>query len=454
MLDRIITGATVVLDSGATHVDVGIADGRIAGLYAAGAAPDAADRLKAEGLVLMPGAIDAHTHFTASPDGVEDEIFAGTQGAAAGGVTTVIEMPHSLPPAIDLAGFAAKHALCAANAAVDFALWAGLDGVNAGQLRALHKAGAIGFKGFLCSPRADGAAPDPTALPAIGDRALLEAMRVAAEIGALVGIHSENHDILLAAQARLRAEGRMDMRAHAEAGPELAEIEAVQRLILFAEMTGAKTHVVHMASARAADLLNAARGRADLTAETCLHYLCLDEEDLVRIGPVARCGPPLRPRAVADALWDRVMAGAIDMIASDHCPYDPALKHNNLPVWEAGMGLTGIETNVPLLMSEGVIARGLPLHAFARMTATAPAQRFGLKQKGAIRIGLDADMTLWDLNGSTTVRGDAFHGRAKFSAFEGTVMRGQLRRTILRGEDVFADGHDLGRRGQGRFQRA
>jgi len=452
VLDRIIIGATAVLDSGVVCVDVGIADGRIAGLYAPGTGPEARERLDADGLILTPGAIDAHTHFTASPDDVADEVFAGTQGAAAGGVTTVIEMPHSLPPATDPIGFAAKRALCAANAAVDFALWAGLDGTNADQLAALRAAGAVGFKGFLCSPRADGQAPDPTALPAIGDGAVLEAMRVSALIGALIGIHSENHDILLAAQARLRAAGRTDMRAHAEAGPELAEIEAVQRLILFAEETGAKTHVVHMASARAADLLNAARERTDLTAETCLHYLCLDEEDLVRIGPVARCGPPLRPRAVADALWDRVLSGGIDMVASDHCPYDPALKRSDLSVWKAGMGLTGIETNVPMLMSEGVIARGLSLEAFARMTATAPARRFGLARKGAIRVGLDADLTLWDLNGNAIVRGADFRGRAKFSAFEGAEMRGRLLRTILRGVDVYADGRDLGRRGQGQFQ--
>lgn len=451
MLDRVITGGVVVLESGPEPLDLGISGGVIAGLYARGTAPEAAEVLSADGLWVLPGAIDAHTHFTASPDGTAEEMFRGTQGAAAGGVTTVIEMPHSLPPATDVAGFEAKLALCRDNAAVDFALWAGLTGQNAGDLAALRAAGAIGFKGFLCSPRADGAAPDPTALPAIGDGALLEAMQIAADLGVPVGIHSENHDLLLAAQARLKAAGRTDMRAHAEAGPELAEIEAVQRLILFAEATGAATHVVHISSARAVDLLDEARGRADLSAETCMHYLSLTEDDLERIGPVARCGPPLRPQDVAEALWDRVLRGGVDMLASDHCPYDPALKRADMPVWDAGMGLTGIETNVPMLMSEGVIARGLPLEAFAEMTATAPARRFGLTRKGAIRVGLDADLTLWDPKGSAVVRGAAFRGRATFSAFEGVEMRGRLTRTILRGKDVF-DGRDLGRRGQGVFQ--
>nr|WP_108261581.1 amidohydrolase family protein [Mangrovicoccus ximenensis] len=183
-----------------------------------------------------------------------------------------------------------------------------------------------------------------------------------------------------------------------------------------------------------------ARARAagtDISAETCLHYLLLDEDDLVRIGNVARCGPPLRPAPMLAALWGHVLAGGIDMVASDHCPYPPEDKAADLPVWQAGMGLTGVETNVPLLLSEGVLGRGMAPEQFARMTAEAPARRFGLwPRKGGIRVGADADLTLWDPSGEAVVSGAGFRGRARFSAFEGRKMRGRLVATLSRGEEV------------------
>lgn len=455
MSDLRITGGRVVTEGGTAELDITVDGGRISGLHAPGTAPAASRVIDAGGQWVLPGAIDAHTHFTACGPDRAEEVFAGTCGAAAGGVTTVIEMPHGLPPAVDLPSFEAKRRLCAANAVVDFALWAGLTGGNAAEIAALAEAGAVAFKGFLCSPRLDGAAPDETALPALGDGDLLDAMQAVRAAGSLIGVHSENQDILLAARQRLMAEGRMDMRAHAEAGPELAEVEAVSRLALFARETGVATHVVHLSSPRAAEVLRAARqAGTDITSETCAHYLLLSEDDLVRIGNVARCGPPLRAAPLPERLWAHLLAQDIDILASDHCPYPAADKASGLSVWEAGMGLTGVETNVPLLMGEGVLSRGLPLEHFAQLTATAPARRFGLDaRKGAIRVGLDADLTLWDPQGQTVVRGAEFRGRAKFSAFEGWTTRGRLLRTLVRGIEVFAEGRDLGAAGQGRFQR-
>lgn len=456
MVDVLISGALVVAESGAKVLDVSIEGGRISGLHASGTGPHAAREIHAAGLWLLPGAIDAHTHFTASGPDRAEEVFAGTCGAAAGGVTTVIEMPHGAPPAVDLKSFNEKRALCAANAAVDFSLWAGLTGKNASQIAALADAGAVAFKGFLCSPHLDGAAPDDTALPALGDGELLQAMDAVKAAGSLIGVHSENQDILLTARSRLQDMGRVDMRAHAEAGPELAEIEAVSRVILFAKETGVAAHIVHLSSPRAADLLCAARqaGTSDVTSETCLHYLLLDEEDLVRIGNVARCGPPLRPTPLPEKLWAHLLAESIDMIASDHCPYPAQEKASDLLPWDAGMGLTGIETNVPLLMGEGVLKRGLSLEQFARMSATAPAKRFGLyPRKGTIQVGSDADLTLWDPHGEMTFEGASFRGRARFTAFEGWTTQGKLLRTFLRGNEIFAEGRDLGVPGQGLFQR-
>jgi allantoinase len=442
-MDVLITGGTIVMETAVLQADLGISDGRIAAILAPGSIrPAARETIDATGLLILPGAIDAHTHFTGSHEHEAEELREGTRGAALGGVTTILEMPHSNPPATTCAGFARKRAMGEAESSVDFGLWAGLDGANLAELAALDAAGAVAFKGFLCSGDPSGRATDPSGLPALDDDQLLRAMRAVRAFDGLIGLHAENHVMLVGAGAEMRAAGRHDARAHAAAGPEIAEIEAVSLVLLLAAETGVRCHIVHLSSARAAALIVAARSAANVTVETCPQYLLLDEEDLVRIGPDARCAPPLRPRAVVDALWRHVLRGDIDMLASDHCPYKPAQKapgHDS--IWDAGMGLTGVETSVPLFFSEAVQTRGLSLCDFARMTAAAPARRFGLDdRKGAIRLGLDADLAFYDPAARWTVRGAAFRGFGTWSAFEGMECQGRVVRTTLRGTTVYDDG--------------
>jgi allantoinase len=456
-MDILITGGVVVTEFDAKLMDIGISGERIVALFAPGTRPgDAKRTIDASGQLIFAGAIDAHVHLTGSNPYPYQEFFDGTCAAAMGGVTTIIEMPHSNPPATTLAAFEAKKAMAASRAVVDFGLWAGLDGANLDALPQLHEAGALAFKGFMCSAVADRQAGDDSGLPALNDAELLDAMKVVGEFDGLVGLHAENHDILIAAQTRLKAEGRHDMRAHAESGPEIAEIEAVSRIITFARETGTRCHVVHLSSGKAAGLIADARTTAPITVETCSHYLLLDEDDLVRIGPKARCGPPLRPRETINLLWDHLLDGSIDMLASDHCPYLPEAKAvGEESIWKAGMGLTGIQTTVPLLFSEGVVKRGLPLHEFARLTAAAPAQIFGLyPKKGTIAPGSDADLVFYDAGEEWTIRGADFPGVAKWTPFEGTVCTGRVVRTMVRGTDVFDGGKIRVEAGCGRFQRA
>lgn len=453
-MDTLIIGGTVVTETAALRVDLGIAGGRIAAILdPATRHPAASETIDASGLLVLPGAIDAHTHFTGSHNRAGEELREGTRGAAGGGVTTILEMPHALPPATTLEGFLHKRALATAESSVDFGLWAGLDGVNLEALPALNTAGAIAFKGFMCSGDPDGRATDPAGLPRLDDDQLLRAMRTIRGFDGLIGLHAENHAMLIGAGTALRASGRHDAAAHAAAGPEIAEIEAVARVLLLAAETDVRCHIVHLSSARAAALIAAARDRARVSVETCPQYLLLDEDDLIRIGPNARCGPPLRPRAVVDGLWRHVLDGDIDTLASDHCPYLPAQKAaGRESIWLAGMGLTGIETAVPLFFSAAVQDRGMVLTEFARMTATAPALRFGLAdRKGAIAIGLDADLAFYDPAAQWTVRGAAFRGFGTWSAFEGMACHGRVVRTLVRGTTVYDDGQIKVAPGFGRF---
>ncbi|MEG3134006.1 amidohydrolase family protein [Rouxiella sp. T17] len=442
-METLIMGGILVTESGELRAELAIDGGKIVGIFAPGCALPAADNvIDASGLIVMPGAIDVHTHFTGSHDFPEQELREGTQGAAAAGVTTIVEMPHSLPPATTLENFNWKRGLLAENVAVDFAMWAGLDGENVHQLADLDAAGAIAFKAFLCSGAPNGEATDLKGLPRLDDDGLLRAMQTLRKFDGLIGIHSENHDILIGAGSELRRAGRKDIRAHALAGPEIAEVEAVNRVLTLAQETGARCHIVHVSSARAAQNIVNARSTARVSFETCPHYLILDEEDLVRIGPNARCGPPIRPRPVVDALWSVVLAGDVDMLASDHCPYLPEQKAAGLEsIWEAGMGLTGVETLGPMFFSEGHVKRGLSLSEFARMTATGPAKTFGLyPRKGTISIGSDADLAFYNPNEGWTVKGAAFHGLGKWSAFEGLHCQGKVVMTLIRGVPVYQDG--------------
>ena len=453
-MDTLITGGLVVTETAVLRADLAIAGGRIAAIFDPKMPrPAARATIDAAGLLVLPGAVDAHTHFTGSHSRAAEELREGTRGAAAGGVTTILEMPHSLPPATTVDGFLRKRALATAESTVDFGLWAGLDGVNLDALPALGAAGAIAFKGFLCSADPAGRATDPSGLPRLDDDQLLRAMHAIRGFDGLIGLHAENHAMLIGAGAALRAAGRNDAAAHAAAAPEVAEIEAVSRVLLLAGETDVRCHIVHLSSARAAALIAAARGRVRVSVETCPQYLLLDEADLIRIGPDARCGPPLRPRAVVDALWRHVLDGDIDTLASDHCPYLPAQKAaGRESIWLAGMGLTGIETAVPLFFSAAVQDRGMALTTFARMTATAPARRFGLgDRKGAIALGLDADLAFYDPAARWTVRGATFRGLAPWSAFEGMACRGRVVRTLVRGTTVYDDGEIRVDPGHGRF---
>ncbi len=454
-MDTLILGGTVVTEDGVATLDIGISDGRVAMLSAPGSAVSADRIIDATGLLVVAGAVDAHVHFTGSNPFPEQELFDGTCAAAMGGVTTIVEMPHSNPPATTLAAFEAKKAMAARQCVVDFGLWGGLDGKNLDELPRMRDAGALAFKGFLCSSERDRKASDPSGLPALNDAELLEAMRVVGAFDGLIGLHAENHDLLIEAQARLKAAGRHDMRAHAEAGPEIAEIEAVARIITLARETGTRCHIVHLSSGKAAALIAAAKGTAPISVETCSHYLLLDEDDLIRIGPWARCGPPLRRRETIDLLWKHVLDGTIDSLASDHCPYLPEAKAIGAEsVWKAGMGLTGVQTTVPLLFSEGVLKRGLSLQDFARMTAAGPAKLFGLyPRKGTIATGSDADLAFYRADEKWTISGKDFPGHAPWTAFEGTTCTGRVVRTMVRGIDVFKDGEIQVKAGFGRFQR-
>jgi len=434
-LDLAIRGGTVVAPDGARRADVGIADGRIVAV--AGALDDAARAdLDATGLHLLPGAVDAHVHFNDPGRTAYEGFESGTRAAAAGGTTTIVDMPlNALPPTIDARAFDRKRAVAERTALVDFALWGGLVPGDVDRLDDLAGRGVVGFKAFMSD----------TTMPEFAmadDLTLYEGMARAARLGLPVAVHAESEQITSALAARARREGRRGVRDYLRSRPAIAEIEAIGRALLLAEETGCALHVVHVSTGRGVALVAEARARGvDATCETCPHYLVFDEEDAERLGAAAKCAPPLRPAAEREALWAAI--DDVALVASDHSPSLPELKQGDdfFAIWG---GITGAQVLLGVLLDAGHHERGLALEQVAALAAGGAARRYRLARKGRIEPGADADLALVELDGETALTAETLLHRHPHSPWVGRTLRGRIARTLVRGTTVFADGRIAG----------
>jgi allantoinase len=391
--------------------------------------------IDARGMHIFPGVIDAHLHFN-DPGRVHWEGFAtGTRALAAGGTTAFFDMPlNASPPTIDAASFDLKYAAAQASALVDFGFWGGLVPGNIERLEELAERGVIGFKAFMSNSGIEDFA-------AVDDVTLYEGMQRAAQLGRIVALHAESEQITSILARRAREQGRTGIRDYLNSRPVLAELEAIERAILFAQETGCKLHIVHVSSGRGVGLVAEARARGiDVSCETCPHYLVLTEEDVERLGAVAKCAPPLRTKEVQAELWQQLCAGNIPMVTSDHSPAPPEMKTSPdfFQVWG---GISGCQSLLQLLLSAGYYERQLPLEMLVSMTSAYVAQRFELSnQKGTVAIGADADLVLVDVQASSELHERDLYYRHAHSPYVGKTLRGRISRTLLRGNTVFLEG--------------
>jgi len=433
----IVEGGTVVTEAGVVRADLLIEDERIAGLLNDAASITAERRIDARGLLVLPGAIDVHTHFEEPDPDLLEGFTTGGHGAAAGGITTVVEMPQAYPTTVTAAQFREKVDLVGKNAIVDMALWAGVIGEPEqppGELGAMAAAGAAGFKSFMAS--------SSPFFPEVDNAKLYRAMLAIAPLGLPYGLHAEDASLLADGLRRMAEVGRTDPLAHAESRPPLVEEVAVGAALLLGEKTGCHVHLCHVASAGALRLIAAAKARGQrVTCETCPQYLALSTDDLTRHKGFARCAPALREQSEVDAIWPFVLDGTIDLVCSDHCAYTAESKRpGEADIFAVPLGLSGIQTLVPVFYDAAVVQRGMELTRFTRLLAANPARIFGLTpRKGTIAVGGDADLMLLDPAGGWTVRVDDLHHRQRWTPFEGRELKGRIVRTIRRGETIFDD---------------
>lgn len=433
--ERLIRGAR--LASGET-VDIGIDGGRIAVIEPEITAPAGAE-LAARGLLALPGGVDPHVHFNEPGSRADWEGWhSGSLAAAAGGITTVVEMPlNAHPPTTDVRAFDAKRAAAEASSHVDFGLWGGVVPGNQRQLEPLAERGVVGFKAFMSASGVED-------FPAADAATLYEAMGIVAGLGLPLLLHAESEELTRSLTAHARAAGRRTMRDYRETRPAVAETDAVARAVELADATGCRIHIVHISTRRGVELV--AQGRAagiDVSCEVTAHHLLLDEEDAEHLGAVAKCAPPLRPRAETVALWELLHRREIDFVVSDHSPAPPELKHEEdlLASWG---GISGVQSTVELMVGD---AR-LDLRLAPELLAGAAARRFGLAGKGELAVGADADLALVELDTSRRLEAGELRYRHPHSPYVGRTLNAQVRHTLLRGQPV-----DPGAPPRGRLQK-
>ncbi len=456
-VDFIVKNGKLVLEDEIIDASVAINDGKIVALGKESHLPKAEKYYDATGKIVIPGVIDDHVHAFQFEDFV-----TCTKAAAAGGLTTIMDHPIMGPAGFEdepsarmgpgettttIEAFAKKRKICERDSFIDFCVLGGITPENVENIQSLVDVGAVGFKAGIY----DIVLP---MYPRMNDGLMLDAFRKNAEVGSIIGVHAENDEMITHFTEKLKNQGRKDPSAHEETRPIICELEATSRGILFSKATNSKLHVFHCSVADGVELAYQAKSEGyPVTVETCPHYLVLNKDHVNKLGPYAKINPPIRSKEEVERLWKKIAEGKCDIIASDHCVWPKEDKDRGKDdIFAAPGGFPGIQNMLSLVLNEGVHRRGLSINLFVKMMCENPAKIWGIyPQKGAIRIGSDADLTIIDLNAEQTIRSENLYSQAGWSTYEGWKVKGVPVATIVRGKKVAENGEVVGERGFGEF---
>jgi len=435
----------VVTPHGEQDAVVVIDDGIIAGVHAAAEFTGHMPLEDLGDVALLPGLVDTHVHIN-EPGRAEWEGFAtATRAAAAGGFTTLVDMPlNCLPETTDVEALEEKREAARGQCMVDYALWGGAVDGNQGEIEPLALAGVPGFKCFLIYPGCDG-------FTSIDRTNLERALPHIARTGLPLLVHAELAGPIDAATVQLNASGAdwHQYATHLASRPEAAELEAITMLLELCRTNGFRLHIVHLSTAKALPMLAAARSEGlPVTVETCPHYLHCAAEDIPDGATLFKCAPPIRSAGNRDALWQGLRDGIIDLVATDHSPCPPHMKRLEAaqPGEETGRfdeawgGIASLSVALPLMWTD-CVQRAVALPQLVEWMSAAPARLAGVQAHvGSIEPGKHANLVAFDADASFTVTPEGLHYRHKISPYMGETLRGVVRSTWLRGERIFVDG--------------
>jgi allantoinase len=432
----VVRGKQVVLPDAIGPAAIHIAGDTITSVTDFETVPSGCELIQAdEQSIVMPGLVDTHVHIN-EPGRTNWEGFStATHAAAAGGTTTVIDMPlNSIPPTTTIAGLEKKLTAAREQCYVDMGFWGGVVPGNASELRPLFEAGVVGFKCFLVHSGVD-------EFPNVSEADLREALPVLSELDAVLIVHAEVPGPI---------ENNVD-QSHGAASdyqtflcsrPRAAENEAVEMMIRLSREFRTRVHIVHHSSADALPALRAAKQeRIRITAETCPHYLAISAEEIPQGATEFKCCPPIRESENREQLWNALKDETIDMVVSDHspCPPEMKLRHQGdfLAAWG---GISSLQLRLPIVWT-AARRRGFSIRDLAKWLSTAPAALVGLAdRKGCLASGYDADVVIWNPEKQFRVEGEKLHHRHKLTPYEGRTLEGVVERTFLRGRQIYVDG--------------
>ncbi|HSP62349.1 MAG TPA: allantoinase AllB [Pyrinomonadaceae bacterium] len=436
--ELVIRGPRVVTENAVGPASVHVRRGYISSISIFEDVPSGCDLIEGgEGSIVMPGLVDTHVHVN-EPGRTDWEGFAtATRAAAAGGVTTIVDMPlNSIPATTTLAGWEAKLAAASGKCSVDVGFWGGVVPGNTGELAKLWDAGIVGFKCFLVHSGVD-------EFPNVTEKDLREAMPELARLGATLIVHAEVPGPIEAACGQTSDdEIERTYEAFLRTRPRAAENEAVELMIRLGRETGCRVHIVHHSSADALPMLREAKASgAAITAETCPHYLHFAAEEIRDGATEFKCCPPIRECENREQLWDALRDGTLDMVVSDHSPCPPGMKLREPgDFMKAWGGISSLQLRLPVMWTEAC-ARGFTVNQLAEWLCSAPARQVGLhRRKGSIAVGCDADIVIWNPDREFRVSPSLIHHRHKLTPYAGEVLRGVVEKTFLRGQMVYDGG--------------
>ncbi|XP_028160838.1 uncharacterized protein LOC114353174 [Ostrinia furnacalis] len=397
-------------------------------------------------LALLAGVVDSHVHVNEPGRTAWEGFRTATNAAAAGGITTIVDMPlNSIPPTTTLKNLKTKASSAKGNIFVDVGFWGGVIPGNQDSLRDLVKAGVVGFKCFLCPSGVD-------EFPNVEPKDLEKAFEALEGTGSLLAFHAEVEEETAASKKKIKKKDPEEYETYLESRPSSMEQNAISLVTSFLDSTNVRVHIVHVSSASVVPMLVKARNdriaaghsgwRGGVTAETCHHYLTLCADDVPRGRSEYKCAPPIRDKDNKEKLWQYLLEDKLDLVVSDHSPCTPELKcTNNLEAWG---GISSVQFGLSLFWTNAV-GRGLDLQTVSKYLSSGPAHLCGIQdRKGVLKEGLDADLVFFDPDASFVVTSDIIRHKNKLTPYIGKELKGVVKKTYLRGQLIYADGDIVG----------